>query len=67
MALHVLTPQPDNSKVPKWIYYMVIKQAFEYKTMGIYFRRQPNRGIHSSPSKLSMRNSVILVLLTRTF
>ena len=34
VALHVLTPQSDDSKVPQWICCMVIKQAFEYKTMG---------------------------------
>ena len=40
----VLTPQPDDFKVPKWICYMVITQVFEYKTvsvyLGIYLRLQ---------------------------
>ena len=68
MALHVLTPEPDDSKVPKWICYMIIIQAFGYNTMGIYsgiyLRRQPNKGINLSPSKMSMWNSILLALLT---
>ena len=39
----VLHPQPENSKVPKWTHYMAIKQAFEYKTKGIYLQRQPKQ------------------------
>ena len=35
VALHVLPLQSDNLNVPKWICCMIIKQAFEYKTMGI--------------------------------
>ena len=44
--------------------YMVVKQTFEYKTKGIYHQDSLNREICSSPSKMSMQNSIILVLLT---
>ena len=37
----VLTPTTDDFKVPEWVCYMVIKEAFEYKTKGVYFKGQP--------------------------
>ena len=48
--------------------YLVIKQAFEYKTRVHVFtlRHSLNRGIHLSPIKINMRNSVIQALLTCT-
>ena len=47
------------------LYYIVIKQAFQYKTKGIYLKCGLKRGIYSSPSKMNMRNSVLQALLTR--
>ena len=46
--------------------YMIMKQAFEYKTKVFTFKHSLNRGIHLSSSKISMRNSVIQALLTHT-
>ena len=63
----VLTPQPDDSKVPKLVCYMALKYAFEYKkvfTLVFTFEDSLNRGIYLSPSKSNMRNSVTLALLT---
>ena len=40
------------------------KKTFEYKTKCIYLQTQPKKGIHQSPSKINMRNSVLQVLLT---
>ena len=46
------------------LYYMVIKQAFQYKTKGIYLKMRPKER-NSSPSEMNMRNSVLQALLTR--
>ena len=46
--------------------YVVINDLSDIKQKVFTFKHSLNRGIHSSPSKISMRNSVIQVLLTRT-
>ena len=47
------------------LYYMVIKQAFQYKTKAFTLKCGLKRGIYSSPSEMNMRNSVLQALLTR--
>ena len=48
------------------LYYVVIKQAFQYKTKGIFtLKCGLKRGIYSYPSEINMRNSVLQALLTR--
>ena len=44
---------------------MVINGLWGVKQKVFTFKHCLNRGIHSSPSKISMRNSVIEALLTR--
>ena len=45
--------------------YMVISDLLDIKQKVFTFKYSLNRGIHSFPSKISMRNSVIQALLTR--
>ena len=44
---------------------MVINDLSDIRQKVFTFKHSLNRGIHSSPSKISMRNSVIQALLTR--
>ena len=43
------------------LWYMIVKQAFEYKTKDIYLQTQPNRGIHLSTSEKNMQNFILQV------
>ena len=46
------------------LWYMIIKQDFEYKTKGMYLStRQLSRGIHSSTSVMNMQNFVLQAML----
>ena len=47
------------------LYYMVIKQTFQYKTKGIYLKMRPKERNFPSPSEMNMWNSVLQALLTR--
>ena len=47
------------------LYYTVIKQALSKKQETFTFKRGLNRGTHSSPSEMIMRNSILQTLLTR--
>ena len=47
------------------LWYMVINDLSDIKQKVFTFKHSLNRGIHSSPSKISMQNSVIQALLTR--
>ena len=65
----VLNLQLGNSKVPIWTAYfdirMVLNNLWDIKQKLFTFKDSLNTGIHSSPSKINMQNSVIQALLTR--
>ena len=46
------------------LYYMVIKQAFQYKQKAFTVKCGLKRGIYSSPSEMNVRNTVLQALLT---
>ena len=55
----------QNVQMTHLLCYIVIKQAFEYKTKVFAFKGSLNRGIHLSPSEMNVRNSVLQVQLAR--
>ena len=70
MELYYRNSAIRQLQIPKQVCYMVMKQTFKYTTKGIYsgiylWREPINIGIHSSPSKTNIKNSVVLALLTQ--
>ena len=60
------TRQLKSAQMDCLLCYMVIKQALSIKQKVFTFKHSLNRRVYSSPGIISMRNSVIQALLTRT-